>query len=290
MDEFLKSLLGWTADLGAWALPTVHVTDIIDILVIAFIIYELLSWVRKTRAWILLKGIVFLMAIAAVSSLLQLNMTMWVFQTTISVGILAVIIIFQPELRRALEQLGRGNFMSSLFGQEEKEKRLSRESVESIIDALEKMAAVKTGALIALEQSVSLREYEQTGIPIDAEISSQLIMNIFEHNTPLHDGAMIIRDNRIVTATCYLPLSDNSEISKELGTRHRAALGLSEAADCKVLIVSEETGAISMAEGGELHRNIDGDFLRRELIGETEERKSRRKALRSIIGKKGRNQ
>jgi len=144
--------------------------------------------------------------------------------------------------------------------------------------------------LICLEQKVSLHEYEQTGIPIDAAISSQLIQNIFEHNTPLHDGAMIVRDNRIVSATCYLPLSDNSLISKDLGTRHRAALGLSEVTDCKVLVVSEETGAISMASGGQLFRHIDGDFIRKDLIGENEEKKTRKKALRSIIGKKGKNQ
>lgn len=290
MSNFLKSVLDWTADLSAWALPTVHLTDILDILVIAFLIYQLLGWIRKTRAWILMKGILVLFVVAAVAAILQLNMTLWIFKSTISVGILAVIIIFQPEFRKALEQLGRGNFLSSIFIQEEKDTKLTKESVESLIDSLEKMAAVKTGALICLEQKVSLHEYEQTGIPIDAAISSQLIQNIFEHNTPLHDGAMIVRDNRIVSATCYLPLSDNSLISKDLGTRHRAALGLSEVTDCKVLVVSEETGAISMASGGQLFRHIDGDFIRKDLIGENEEKKTRKKALRSIIGKKGKNQ
>lgn len=286
MDEFLNSLLSSKNGLGAWAVPTVRFTDILDILVIAFIIYELLSWVRKTRAWILLKGILVVMAIAAFSALFQLNMTMWVFQMTISVGILAVIIIFQPELRRALEQLGRGNFMSSVLNQ--KEIHLHHENREAILDALEKMAAAKTGALIALEKEVSLHEFEQTGIMIDAAISSQLIMNIFEHNTPLHDGAMIIRENRIVSATCYLPLSDNSEISKDLGTRHRAALGLSEVTDSKVLVVSEETGAISLAVGGMLYHDIDTDFLRKNLV--SIEETQRKKKLRGIIGKKGRNQ
>lgn len=290
MGEFFRSVLDWTADLSAWAMPTIHLTDVIDILVIAFLIYELLSWIRKTRAWILMKGILVLFAAAAIAAILQLNMTMWIFKSTISVGILAVIIIFQPEFRKALEELGRGNFLSSIFNQEEKDTKLTKESVESLIDSLEKMSAVKTGALICLEQKVSLQEYEQTGISIDASISSQLIQNIFEHNTPLHDGAMIVRDNRIVSATCYLPLSDNTLISKELGTRHRAALGISEVTDCKVLVVSEETGAISMAIGGQLYRHIDGDFIRRDLIGDGDEKKARKKPLRNIIGKKGRNQ
>ena len=285
MRQFFESLLDWWSDLAAWAIPSFHLTDIIDILVVAFIIYTILKWIRRTGAWVLLRGILFLIGIAAVSALLQLKMTLWLFQTTISVGILAVVIIFQPELRRALEQLGRGNFIASILNQDD--NKLEKESVEAIIDSLEKMAAVKTGALICLEQTVPLYEYEQTGIPIDAEISSQLIVNIFEKNTPLHDGAVIVRDNRIMAATCYLPLTENHTISKELGTRHRAALGLSEVSDCKVLIVSEETGHISMAEGGQLYRNVDGAFLRQQLITPTAE-KSKRKSLREILKKKER--
>ena len=285
MEQFFESLLNWRSDLSAWAIPTFHVTDVIDILVVAFIIYEILKGVRRTGAWILLRGVLLLMAVAAISALLQLKMTLWIFQATISVGILAVIIIFQPELRRALEQLGRGSFLSSLMGQDD--NKLEKQNVESIIDALEKMAAVKTGALICLQQTVPLTTYEETGIPLDAEISSQLIVNIFEKNTPLHDGAVIIRDNRIMAATCYLPLTDNPTISKELGTRHRAALGLSEATDSKILIVSEETGSISMAEGGQLYRHVDGPFLRKMLITPVDE-KMKRKTLRDIFKKKER--
>ena len=287
MEDFFESLLNWRSDLSAWAIPSFHWTDAVDILVVAFIIYEILKWVRKTGAWVLLRGILFLIAIAAVSALLQLKMTLWIFRTTISVGILAIIIIFQPELRRALEQLGRGTIFQRAFGQlGQNDGRLSKENVEAIIDALERMAAVKTGALICLQQSVPLFEYEQTGITLDSEISSQLIINIFEKNTPLHDGAVIVRDNRISAATCYLPLSDNSTISKELGTRHRAALGLSEVSDSKVLIVSEETGAISMAEGGQLYRNIDGAFLRKELIApDVKTKKSKRRTSRQRSGR-----
>ena len=285
MEQFFESLFDWRSDLTAWAIPSFHLTDIIDILVVAFIIYEILKWIRRTGAWILLRGILFLIAIAAISALLQLKMTLWLFQTTISVGILAVIIIFQPELRRALEQIGRGNFIAVLMNQDD--NKLEKESVEAIIDALEKMAQVKTGALICLEQTVPLYEYEQTGIPVDAQISSQLIINIFEKNTPLHDGAVVVRDNRIMAATCYLPLTENHTISKELGTRHRAALGLSEVSDCKVLVVSEETGSISMAEGGVLYRDVDGAFLRKELITAVS-KKTKRKSLREILKKKER--
>ncbi len=284
MEQFFESLFKWRSDLTVWAIPSFHLTDVIDILVVAFIIYEILKWIRRTGAWVLLRGVLFLIGIAAVSALLQLKMTLWIFQTTISVGILAIIIIFQPELRRALEQLGRGTFLSSILGEDD--SKLEKDSVEALIDALEKMAAVKTGALICLQQKVPLFEYEQTGIPIDAQISSQLIVNIFEKNTPLHDGAVIIRDNRIMAATCYLPLSENPMISKDLGTRHRAALGLSEVSDCKVLVVSEETGHISMAEGGHLHRDIDGAFLRKELI--TPVTKRQKRSLRDIFKKKER--
>ncbi len=286
MREFLRSVFNIGSGMSAWAIPTVRVTDILDILVIAVLIYELLNWVRKTRAWVLLRGILILLLIMALSSILRLNMTKWVFQRTISVGILAVIIIFQPELRRALEQLGRGNFVKYMLNQNAQDTKLSRENMNAIIDAIYKMAEARTGALIALEQEVSLREYEQTGIALDAAISSQLIINIFEHNTPLHDGAVIIRDNRIAAATCYLPLSSNDSISKDLGTRHRAGLGLSEAADCKVLVVSEETGAVSLAVDGVLHHDVDRKFLLQNLVGPDEKK---RKGLRGIIGKREKN-
>ena len=276
MEEFVRSFFEVDTNISAWALPDIRITDIIDILLIAFIIYELLIWFRKTRAWILLKGIFFLFAFAGVSIVLQLNMTQWIFKATINVGVIAVIIIFQPELRRALEQIGRGSFLSSVFNVES--HTLSEENVEALVYAMEQMSSVKTGALIVIEQEVALGEYEQTGIPIDAAISSQLIMNIFEHNTPLHDGAMIIREDRILSATCYLPLSENQEISKELGTRHRAALGLSEISDSKIFVVSEETGHISMAYSGQLYRHIDGDFIRRELLGEKRSKVNKLKA------------
>ena len=176
---------------------------------------------------------------------------------------------------------GRGNYFAKVFGEQSNE--ISEETAENIIEAMQSMAAVKTGALIVIEQKVQLGEYEQTGLPIDANVTSQLIINIFEKNTPLHDGAMIIRQNRILSATCYLPLSDNSEISKDLGTRHRAALGLSEVSDAKIFIVSEETGAMSMAYGGQIYRKITPEFIRKELLGTAQEHKSKVQVVKEKI-------
>lgn len=268
MKEILTEWLS-SGSIGGWLLPTFQITDALDILIVAFIFYEILRWVRKTRAWILVKGLMVILMVWLVASLLELNMAVWLLNSTLSVGILAVVIIFQPELRRALEQLGRGDFFTRMFGDDKASANtITEDTAENIIQAMVAMSAVKTGALIAVEQKVVLGEYEQTGLPVDATVTSQLIVNIFEKNTPLHDGAMIIRQNRILAATCYLPLSENSSISKDLGTRHRAALGLSEVSDAKVFIVSEETGSMSMAYGGQIYRKITPEFIRKELLGD----------------------
>ncbi|MCI8633072.1 MAG: TIGR00159 family protein [Lachnospiraceae bacterium] len=280
MKEFFTELFS-SGKIGSWMLPSFQITDLLDILVVAFLIYEVLKWLRKTRAWILFKGIIVVLVVWMLASILELNITVWIFEGTLSVGILAVIIIFQPEFRRALEQLGRGNFFTRIFG--ESSNTVTEETAENLIQAMTAMSEVKTGALIAVEQKVILGEYEQTGLPIDAMVTSQLIINIFEKNTPLHDGAMIIRQNRVLAATCYLPLSENGDISKDLGTRHRAALGLSEVSDAKVFIVSEETGAMSMAYGGQIYRRITPEFIRRELLGEETEHKSKVQIMRDRI-------
>ena len=270
--------------IGSWMLPTFQLTDALDILVVAALFYEILRWVRKTKAWVLVKGIILVLVIWLVASILELNMAIWLLESTLSVGILAVVIIFQPELRRALEQLGQGSFFTRMFGEEkETNVQITEEAAENIIQSMLAMSAVKTGALIAIEQNVQLDEFEQTGLPVDANITSQLIINIFEKNTPLHDGAMIIRQNRILAATCYLPLSQNSDISKDLGTRHRAALGLSEVSDAKVFIVSEETGTMSMAYKGEIYRKINPEFIRRELLGEAVPHKTKVQAVKEKI-------
>ncbi len=285
MKNFFVNLFDLGTTVTKWSFTTFRITDFLDILVVAFIIYEILIWVRKTKAWVLFKGIAVILAFWGAAAILSLNMAVWVFEKTLSVGILAVIIIFQPELRRALEQLGRGKFFKNLpiFNDEEK---LTESTAQAMASAMHQMSLVKTGALIVVEQKTPLHEYEQTGISIDAKVSSQLLVNIFEHNTPLHDGAVIIRENRIQAATCYLPLSENSAISKELGTRHRAAMGISEVTDCKVFVVSEETGRISMAYGGQLYRDIDEEFIRRELIGDLASNKNKNRKLREKILKR----
>lgn len=252
-----------------YQLPKINFGDVIEILFISFIIYQLIKWLRGTRAWALFKGIVVLFAIYIFAMIFKLSTILWIFANTISVGIIAVIIVFQPELRSALEQLGRRNIFKTISVFDDPKSltdRIDTESIYDIITATEEMSKVKTGALIVIEQSVRLNEYERTGIPIDSVISTQIILNIFEHNTPLHDGSIIIRDNRIVAATCYLPLSDNMSLSKELGTRHRAAVGITEVSDAMVILVSEETGYISLAMGGNLIRNIDGEYLKNKLL------------------------
>ncbi|NLP47126.1 MAG: TIGR00159 family protein [Epulopiscium sp.] len=254
---------------AAIEVPKIQIKDIIEIFIIGFLIYRLISWIKDTRAWTLFKGLLVIFIMWAIALFFQLNTILWILTNTVSVGIIAIIIVFQPELRRALEQLGRGGLLSSLLTLEDyrdrQQERISVQSVEAVIRAVEEMAQRKVGALIAIEQDVKLGEYERTGIMIDAEISSQLLLNIFEDKTPLHDGAVIIRDNRIAAATCYLPLTDSLEISKELGTRHRAALGLSEVSDSIIIVVSEETGKISVASGGNLVRNVNREYLKSQL-------------------------
>lgn len=247
--------------------PQIHVPDIIEIIIIAIVLYQVMGWFKKSRAWTLFKGIAVLALCWLVAAVFDLNTILWIFRNTISVGIIAIIIIFQPELRRALEQLGKQNFIATLFdsSSSEKRERFTAKTMNELIKAAFEMSKNKTRALIVIEQNVALGDYERTGIPIDAVVSSQLLVNIFEHNTPLHDGAVIMRNNRIVAATCYLPLSDSLEINKELGTRHRAGIGISEVSDSMTIIVSEETGDVSVAVGGELFRGLDADNLRKKL-------------------------
>ena len=244
-------------------IPRITWTDVIEIIIIAVVLYNILLWIMNTKAWALLKGIIVVALFAVVAYLLNLKTILWIAGKTISVGIIALVIIFQPELRRALEQLGRKRF---IFGDNsDKDERFSVKTADEIVDACYKMGAVKTGALIVIEQDIVLEEYIKTGIPVDGIVTSQLLINIFEHNTPLHDGAVIIRGNRVVAATCYLPLTDNVNLSKALGTRHRAGVGISEATDSLTIIVSEETGKVSVAFGGELIHDIDSDSLKNKL-------------------------
>ena len=279
----------WMSMLNNIGLPqSFHLTYIVEILILTVIIYELLIWVKNTRAWTLLKGIVVVTAFALISYFFHLTTLTWLMSKTAGVLVTVVVIVFQPELRRALEQLGRKNIIFSIFGTSAviaEEDRRSRDKINSeIVKAVFEMSKVKTGALIVMEKKVILNEYERTGIPIDALISSQLLMNIFEHNTPLHDGAVFIRNQIVVAATCYLPLSDNMELSKELGTRHRAGVGISEVSDSLTIIVSEETGAVSIAESGKLTRSVSPDDLKAKLAEITQGvDEGKRKKLRERI-------
>jgi diadenylate cyclase len=260
--EFIEKYLYWMS------FPKISVTDIIEIVIITFVIYEIFRWVKKTRAWALFKGFVVLLVVLVLAAVFQLNTILWIFSKIFSVGVIALVIVFQPEFRNALEQLGRRNILASVFAsdeQKDKSERFSQRTVNEIVKATFEMAKHKTGALIVVEQDVALGEYERTGINVDAAVSSQLLINIFEKNTPLHDGAVIVRNDRIVSATCYLPLTSSLEISKELGTRHRAALGISEVSDSLTIVVSEETGKVSVVIAGEIYRDVDADSVRKKL-------------------------
>ena len=252
--------------IGYLSIPHIGVRDIIDILVVAFFFYKVLMWIKDTRTWALLKGVVIIIVIAVVAFVFRLHTVLWIISNAITLGAIAVLVLFQPELRRALEQIGRGNFLGSILSTEEVNRQgLSEETVDAIVKACIQMAKVKTGALIVIEQETKLGDVERTGISIDALVSSQLLINIFEKNTPLHDGAVIISNNRVTAATCFLPLSDSMEISKDLGTRHRAAIGVSEVTDARVVVVSEETGNISYVKNGKIKRGLGADDLRRIL-------------------------
>ena len=247
---------------------SLHVSNVFEIIILAVLIYEFIAWVKTTRAFTLLKGIIVLLIFWLLAYIFNFTTILWLGGKIINFAIIALVVIYQPELRKALEQLGQKRFFSKILPFAEKKdkgERFSDKTVNELVKTCFELSKTKTGALIVVEQEILLTEYEKTGIPIDALISSQLLINIFEHNTPLHDGAVIIRGDRIVAATCYLPLSDNMSISKELGTRHRAALGISEVTDTMTLVVSEETGAVSIAIAGELFRNIDADYLKSKL-------------------------
>ena len=253
--------------LYGFSIPRFNRIDFVEIIIISLLVYNILVWVKNTRAWVLLRGIIIIVIFCLIAALFQMSTILWIVGKTINVAVIAVVIVFQPELRRALEQLGQKNFITSVFSfdSQKNQERFSERVVSEIVKATYEMAKVKTGALIVIEQDVVLREYERTGIPLDSLVSSQLLINIFEHNTPLHDGAILVRGERVVSATCYLPLSDNMELSKELGTRHRAAVGISEVCDALTIVVSEETGNVSIAVGGELYRNVDAEYLKGKL-------------------------
>ncbi len=268
--ENIREMLGFFQDkmsnvLGMANL-TITLVDIIEILIISFLFYHILLWIKSTRAWNLFKGIMVILIFVLIAALFQMSTILWIAENTFNVGLIALVVIFQPELRKALENLGDKNLLNNIFQiNKPAALKISDHTIDELIKAVYAMGKVKTGALIVIEDEISLNEYVRTGIDVDALVSSQLLINIFEKNTPLHDGAVIMRGDRIISATCYLPLSDSLSLSKELGTRHRAAVGISEVSDSLTIIVSEETGNVSVALRGQVYRNIDADFLREKL-------------------------
>lgn len=275
--NLLDKLIRWLS------LPQMRAMDFVEIILIAVVFYYVIKWIKTTRAWVIVKGLIVLLLVWILATVLKFDVILWLFTNTIGVGITAVLILFQPELRRVLETLGQRKILPlDLFmeGKDKKNEKFSQDTLNELVRGTFELAKTKTGALIVLEQDVSLNEYAQTGITIDGLITSQLLINIFEHNTPLHDGAVIVRGDRVVSATCYLPLSGNMRLSKDLGTRHRAGVGISEVTDSFTIIVSEETGKVSIARGGNLIFNVDGDFLRAKLLelqkGKEQEVKTKR--------------
>ena len=263
MAEIMEKAYSWLS-----LLPRIiSLTNLLEIAIITFLVYEILFWVKNTRAWTLLKGLVVILIFTVFAAVLHLNTILWILKNTTGIAVTALLIVFQPELRKALEQLGSQNLISNIlsFDDSKENQGFNDRTINELVRATFEMAKVKTGALMVIERGTSLKEIERTGIEINGQLSSQLIINIFEHNTPLHDGAVIIRGNRITAATCYLPLSDNMNISKDLGTRHRAAMGVSEVTDSVTIVVSEETGRVTVAEGGTLTKISDAEGLRSVL-------------------------
>ena len=259
MTEFLGNMYSWFT-----FIPKITLSNLFEILILTVLIYEVLLWVKSTRAGVLLRGGLIIVGFYLLAAALHLNTITWIINHMGQLVLTALIIIFQPELRKALEQIGSQNVLTTLFSTDDTKKNedFSEKTIAELVRACFEMGKVKTGALIVIERGTPLGEIERTGIEVDGIVTSQLLINIFEHNTPLHDGAVVIRGNRVTAATCYLPLSDNMDISKALGTRHRAAVGVSEATDSVTLVVSEETGRVSVAVSGRLKSVKDGDELR----------------------------
>ena len=270
------------------------ISDVLEILIIAFLLYHLLVWIKRTRAWSLLKGLLAISVFILVAALLNMTTILWIVKNIASLAVIAMIVILQPELRRGLEELGQKNIFSSFLGLDlagMAGKELSDHTINEIARACTEMGKAKTGALIVIEQQTPLAEYERTGIDVDAVVTSQLLINIFEKNTPLHDGAVIISGNRVTSATCYLPLSTSLKLNKNLGTRHRAAVGISEVSDAMTIVVSEETGKISVTHKGSLNEGLDQAQLKNSLAllqNKEEEQEQTNILQRAIFRRRGR--
>ena len=268
--EYFREMFGLIQENLSQILSMANLTitwvDVVEVLIISVLFYHVLLWIKSTRAWNLFKGIMVILLFVLGAAFFQMSTILWLAENTLNVGLTALVIIFQPELRNALENIGGKSVLGNFFiFNKAAEEKFTNHTIDELVKAAFAMGKVKTGALIVLEDEIVLDEYIRTGIDVDAIISSQLLINIFEKNTPLHDGAIILRGDRVVSATCYLPLSDSRGLSKELGTRHRAAIGISEASDSLTIVVSEETGRVSVAYRGEIFRNLDAEGLRAKL-------------------------
>lgn len=282
LQYFWTNLQQYISDLY---IPTFRWTDLIEILIVAFLIYEIMLWMRNTRAWSLLRGMLVIVAFIALAAIFNMTTILWIVKNLTPVVLTAIVIILQPELRNAVESIGQRNFLNMFYRLASVDSgRFSDRTVNEIVRACTAMAKVKTGALIVIEQNTPMAEYERTGIEVDGIVTSQLLINIFEKNTPLHDGAVIVRGDRVTSATCYLPLSEN-RLDKDLGTRHRAGVGISEVTDSLTIIVSEETGAISTAYKGALTRDVSQAQLRETLTRLQGKEDDDRRSLFSRKGK-----
>ncbi|MCB5386759.1 diadenylate cyclase CdaA [Blautia glucerasea] len=283
MQDMAVRLSGYLSKLS---LPGLGVTDILEIALISFFIYQFMVWIKFTRAYTLLKGILVVLLFILFAYILKMNTILWIIKNLSTILLTSVVVIFQPELRKMLEQLGQKKIMATILPLDsgrEVQERFTDKTINELVKACFDMGEVRTGALIVIEQNIRLSEYERTGINVDAVLTSQLLINIFEHNTPLHDGAVLVRGNRIVAATCYLPLSDNMELSKQLGTRHRAGVGISEVSDSLTIIVSEETGQVSVAQNGMLTRGLTSAELRSALIKAQNKKVVNNSKLRQLL-------
>ncbi len=267
MVDFINAVDAFIDDYFSVNIPDVSITDIIEIIIISYFMYHLLVWIKNSRVWMLIRGVIFILIFFVFAAIFQMNTILWLGEKLVSVAVTVLIVVFQPELRRALEQIGRRKIKSIFTWNLLKTgaQKFDDSTIVGMVTACYEMGAVKTGALIVVENDMQLTEFERTGIHLDALVTRQLLINIFEKNTPLHDGAVIIRGDRVVSATCYLPLSDNMGLSKDLGTRHRAAVGISEVSDSLTIVVSEETGTVSYAREGRIVRDVKEDELIAEL-------------------------
>ena len=283
----LESAINWVIEVTnapVFYLPSFGLSELIDILIVAALLFTVIKWIKRTSAWVLLRGIALILVIALAAEIFELTTVQWIVDNTIGMGLVVIVILFQPELRKALEQIGRSSKIINIKTDPIEPAHNSKATVDVVLGAAAVLSSTMTGALIVLEQDIDLGDYERSGIPLDAQVSVQLLLNIFEKNTPLHDGAVIIKDNRVMAATCILPIAGEA-LDSSYGTRHRAACGISEVSDARVLVVSEETGRISVAIGGKIASNLNEASMRELLLWGPKD-----KSMLRIFGKRRRKE